>query len=240
MPKLGTFVEAQRATFGPWLARRVTASGASKKRIAASLGDDSTQRLNRYIRTIDPEIPTPAVLAKLSEAIGVPWPIAFWRAGYLREVLAGIDRIGDALDANRGDRKMVLSAKAALVDFALRAFPRRDLGTSFPMLADSFDAQDLAVRFLDVLSFDEVFARGEPRRLHPMLTRAADALLDDVFPIAVRRYVAGEYVNAWADAYHDGIAQVARAGLLRDPSFPTAHMARLILDDLDAHPQKGA
>ncbi len=227
MPTTGAALSAaDRAAFGAWLEARRVRAGRSKNHVLRKAGIP-IERFNSYVE--GGVIPGAATLARIAEALDIPWPIAFWRAGYLREVLAGIDRIAETLAAKRG--KMGLAARAALVDFALRAFPRRDADTSIPMRADSSDAQDAAVRCLDVLSFDEVFARGEPLRLHPMLARAADALLDDVAPIEIRRFVAGEYVNAWADAYNYGLACAARAGELHDPGVPTAIMARLVLDD---------
>ncbi len=177
-------------------------------------------RLNRFCAG---KIPAARTLARLAKVLDVPWPIAFWRAGYFREVLIGIDGVANRLDEmgdlNSDLHELTRASKSHLVFFALRVFPRRDVGTRFPMEADDYDASDFAARMIAEVSFDKVLARGIPRRLNPRLARAADALLDDVFSIGERRCLAGECVNAWADKYDYGLAHVARDYLCTNDSL---------------------
>ena len=51
------------------------------------------------------------------------------------------------------------------------------------------------------------------RQQHPLLARAAVALGDGKTPRNYRRAIAGEYVNAWADAYDLALADCIREEL---------------------------
>lgn len=225
MPTTGAALTlTERAAFGAWLEARRVRAGRSKNHVLRKAGIP-IERFNSYVE--GGVIPGAATLARIAEALDIPWPIAFWRAGHFRDLLGAINLLSLALHESSSSgiplQKRRIGA-VALVDLALRAFPRRDYRTNALFLADLIDERDAALRLLaGTITFDEAL----PRRMHPKLERAAKALDDNAMPLALRRVVAGEYVNAWADEFDEAAALAVRAGLVS----PTSQMARLILDD---------
>jgi hypothetical protein len=75
----------QRQFFTQWLNDVVAASPMSKSQIAAALGHDTTQQLNKFLRgTV---LPMPETLRTICDCIGVPWTMAYAHAGYYGEIL---------------------------------------------------------------------------------------------------------------------------------------------------------
>ncbi len=214
MPRTGPLLTLrERQAFAPWLRRHIDESGVSKTRIAAQLGGDSTQRLNRYISETDPQLPTPQVLVRIAHAVNVAWPVAFLYAGYFREVLGAIERlaaIARDVDASWGRR--------AVIRLALDAFPRRDVrpAGAFTALEIEFDpllpTLCLPLTFAPPLEQRELASRIKAltRGLSPLLARASAALLDGKILPATARAIAGEYVNAWADQGDCALAEEVR------------------------------
>lgn len=188
--------EEERAEFGPWLTACVARSGISKRSLARAIGDDSAQRLARYLHGLIPTLP---VLAKLVSCLGIPPVVALLRAGYLRELLVRID--GLSADANPIARKIAII-------FAVAAFPRRDLEWSRAFFEHSVAAGVSALvvadrvakrRSLDPFPLAEIDFDQLGAKLHPLLEHAADALAFRDVGLGTRRFAAAEYVNAWAD-----------------------------------------
>ena len=71
--------ESERRAFAPWLRSVIEKSGKSKTEFSRALGDDSTERLNRYLNG---RIPTKQAVRKIATAVGMPYSIACLRAGY--------------------------------------------------------------------------------------------------------------------------------------------------------------
>jgi len=206
----------------------------------------STQALTRYFR-VDGPIPTPRVLESISSMIGVPWPIAFWHAGYHRELLAALhfgsicvlhllpsmEVSGSGVHLTPGERRT--AAAVPLIEFALRAFP---VDPPLATLADyDFDAPGpaIAVNFLRSMRLREAetaFARRRLRpgalnvRPHPALLRAADLLDDDFVAAVTRRQSAGLYVAAWAEDFDS--AAVAFVRQLLTSQISSAHCSALV------------
>jgi hypothetical protein len=75
----------QLEAFAAWLSEKVANSTVSKTRIAAAMGHDTTQQLNRILRG---EItPMPPTLRTICERIGASWTEAFALAGFYGEIL---------------------------------------------------------------------------------------------------------------------------------------------------------
>ena len=86
MPVPPTYVAPdQRRFFTAWLNDVVANSKVSKLKIAAALGHDTTQQLNKFLR--GEALPMPETLRKICECIGVPWTMAYANAGYYGEIL---------------------------------------------------------------------------------------------------------------------------------------------------------
>lgn len=75
----------QRRFFTGWLNEVVANSKVSKLKIAAALGHDTTQQLNKFLR--GEAMPMPETLRKICDCIGVPWTMAYANAGYYGEIL---------------------------------------------------------------------------------------------------------------------------------------------------------
>jgi transcriptional regulator with XRE-family HTH domain len=75
----------QRHFFTKWLNEVVAASEVSKTKIAAALGHDTTQQLNKILR--GEIMPMPETLRKICDRIGVPWTMGYANAGYYGEIL---------------------------------------------------------------------------------------------------------------------------------------------------------
>ena len=241
MPRTGILLtQGERAAFAPWLRARVAEARLRKKAIAGKLDDTSTARLNRYLS--GENLPTAPVLARLADAIGVPWTTAFLRAGCFRELLGAIDVLADVAtdhalaggwdirvptfvvggpDGRRRRVETVVSGarlRLLVVGLALRAFPRRDVRFPEPIDGDEFDnepAAEVLNAYIPVTEDGAIAALTS--RLHPLLASAADAIGNTNLPAISRRAIAGEYVNAWADAYDAQLAtqvrEVTRNGL---------------------------
>ncbi len=214
MPRTGGLLDdAERSAFGRWLRQRVEQSGIRKTELAANLGDSSTtNRLNRYLDETRVVIPLPHVLGKLAHAIGVPWPVAFLRAGYFRELLGIINLLGFvAKEQDQGELEARQQLREMVIEFALNAFPRRDVRRVAPFAEDELNYDPIVLFVGSDLppdSKDQVAALTS--RLHPLLSRAATALEDTRVAPVVRRAVASEYVNAWADEYDLALANAHR------------------------------
>lgn len=86
MPIAPTYVAPdQRHFFTAWLNEVVTNSKVSKLKIAAAIGHDTTQQLNKFLR--GDVMPMPETLRKICDCIGVPWTMAYAHAGYYGEIL---------------------------------------------------------------------------------------------------------------------------------------------------------
>lgn len=86
MPVAPTFVAPdQRQFFTAWLNEVVANSKVSKLKIAAALGHDTTQQLNKFLR--GDAMPMPETLRKICNCIGIPWTMAYAHAGYYGEIL---------------------------------------------------------------------------------------------------------------------------------------------------------
>ncbi len=203
MSRTGTLLtDAERARFARWLNCALERPGVSKSKVAAALGDDSTQRLNRYLR--GGVIPTPPVLGTIASSIGVPVPIALWQAGYYRVLLAALDGLSGYDDDLRDD----------VVRLALRAFPRRDTlsGLGDDGTAErALESSDWIPEFTNAC--DVALEIKSLKGLHPYLARASAALADSALDPATRRAVAAEYVHAWADEIAPAVAISERAWL---------------------------
>ena len=86
MPVAPTFVAPdQRQFFTAWLNEVVANSKVSKLKIAAAIGHDTTQQLNKFLR--GDVMPMPETLRRICDCIGVPWTMAYAHAGYYGEIL---------------------------------------------------------------------------------------------------------------------------------------------------------
>jgi hypothetical protein len=191
----------ERKNFGTWLSARVERSGVSKSALSKDwLGDDSTQRLNRYLSGA--KIPTLPVLAKIIGAIGGSVMVALWRAGYFREVLILLDSLSQ-IEETRDDA----------ITLAMWAFPTGGTGEPFSVDRDfAIETNDSVRRAIgdDPMWFDALDKVDARRELHPLLWYAADQLaFADVEP-HTRRLAAAVYVNAWADKLSIDSANRAR------------------------------
>jgi transcriptional regulator with XRE-family HTH domain len=86
----------QRHFFTRWLNEVVANSKVSKLQIAAALGHDTTQQLNKFLHGT--AMPMPETLRKICDCIGVPWTMAYAHAGYYGEILgilALLSRLAD-------------------------------------------------------------------------------------------------------------------------------------------------
>ncbi len=231
MPRTGSLLTAkEKVRFTEWLrsyVERAVAAGKSKSAIAReALNDDQTTRLNRYIATEGAQIPTAVVLANLSRVIGAPWPTAFLRAGYFREILGVVQLFGFVgTDENHGDEEARGEMREMVIDFAFQAFPRRDVAPVKPFSNHELDHQVLA-KFIDAdfapKDRDEIDALTD--HLAPLLERAAIALEDPEIAPDIRRAVASEYVNAWADDFDLFLANKRRSA------------QQLVTQIMEAHP----
>ncbi len=203
MAKTGTLLtDEERGAFGSWLLDCVKRSGVSHNAIARVLSSRPKDELSTAIVTryfgATAQLPTPRVLAKIAVTIDVPWPVAFWRAGYFAEVLAAIDAVaGDGV----GPERLEIYA----IDLALCAFPRRGAIPSSIEVAEHLERHPLGVMMASVTA-PTLSRRG----LRPLLAGACEALEDVRLPVATRRIVAAEYVHAWADAYDAALADELR------------------------------
>jgi hypothetical protein len=201
LPKTGTLLtNEERHTFSEWLEGYRTRNSVSKGMIAAALDDESLARVNRYFR--DGQIPTAPVLMQLAHVVGIPWPIALWRAGHFRAFLWVIDVL------IRNDNTELREAAIAV---ALHAFPRRDV--KLPVANDPYALYGNAL--IEALGEEAVptasdLMRGLKGKLDPLLSRASDALNDTSLDAVTRRAVAAEYVNAWADQKAPAFAESVR------------------------------
>lgn len=227
MPRTGSLLtDAERAAFTVWLrgcVDRAVASGTSKLSIADALGADSTARLNRYLASDgSAQVPTAPVLAKLAHFLGASWPEAFLRAGYFRELLGVANSLGFvAKDKSTADEEARAQLREMVIAFALNAFPRRDVRRIEPFAPDELSFDPIVAyiaRDLPPSTKEEVEALT--RHLHPLLSRAGDALEDASVPPVVRRAIASEYVNAWADEYDLELATRRR--------FLQKHVSRIL------------
>ena len=75
----------QRRFFTQWLNDVVAASKVSKSELAAALGHDTTQQINKFLRGT--AMPMPDTLRKICDRIAVPWTMAYAHAGYYGEIL---------------------------------------------------------------------------------------------------------------------------------------------------------
>ena len=75
----------QRHFFTQWLNEVVGASKVSKSELAAALGHDTTQQINKFLRGT--AMPMPDTLRKICDRIAVPWTMAYAHAGYYGEIL---------------------------------------------------------------------------------------------------------------------------------------------------------
>ncbi len=195
MPATGALLTAsERESFGAWMARGVEVCGKSKNRIRCDAGVP-IERLNSYMRG---RIPTSHVLASIAEVIGVPWPVAFWHAGYFAEVLAAIAAVA-------GDGVGPEGLEKYAIDLALCAFPRRGDRPSSISVAEHLEGHLLGLAMASATP-PTLSRRG----LHPLLVGACEALENVRLPAATRRIVAAEYVHAWADAYDAALADELR------------------------------
>jgi transcriptional regulator with XRE-family HTH domain len=226
MPSTGRLLtEAERNDLGPWLDEARKRARKSKYDVADAIGDSSLTRVNRYL--LKSSVPTQRVLATIAAAIEVPWPVAFLRAGYFREVLGAVTLCSiAALPARKIEGRLDPQIfRHGLISFMLRAFPRRALE-----LADDGQGNDVderSLRFIAaIVPYPEPPQKGKSaellsrRFMHPMLARASDALEDEKTPADVRRFVAGEYVNAWANAFDLKAARIIRGDASRAFSEP--------------------
>lgn len=86
MPVAPTYIAPdQRRFFTAWLNEVVANSKVSKLKIAAALGHDTTQQLNKFLR--GEVMPMPDTLRKICDRIGVPWTMGYANAGYYGEIL---------------------------------------------------------------------------------------------------------------------------------------------------------
>ena len=86
MPVAPTYVAPdQRQFFTAWLNEVVANSKVSKLKIAAAVGHDTTQQLNKFLR--GERMPMPETLRAICDRIGVPWTMAYAHAGYYGEIL---------------------------------------------------------------------------------------------------------------------------------------------------------
>lgn len=81
----------QRAAFAQWLSARLEASRVSKSKVAAALGHDTIQQLNKFLRA--EILPMPLTLRRICRVIGVPWTEAYANAGYYGEILGALARL---------------------------------------------------------------------------------------------------------------------------------------------------
>jgi transcriptional regulator with XRE-family HTH domain len=86
----------QRKAFAQWFRSERARNNVPKGRLAAALGHDSTQQINKYLD--GRVLPMPTTLRRLCEALGSSWPAAFANAGYYQqiiELLAALHLLGD-------------------------------------------------------------------------------------------------------------------------------------------------
>jgi transcriptional regulator with XRE-family HTH domain len=117
---------AQRQFFVAWLNEKLAASGLSKTQVAAALGHDTTQQLNKFLRGI--ALPMPDTLRTLCDRIGVSWTEGYANAGYYGEILGILALLGSlAMQWLKEDE--ALSDQAAFVNFgvvSIAGIPVRD------------------------------------------------------------------------------------------------------------------
>jgi hypothetical protein len=179
--------------FGAWLGECIERSGMSKSAVARDvLEDDSTQRLNRYLRGLIPTLP---VLKKLVAHLPVLPTIALWRAGYFRELLGAIAELAEGRTTNADARLLAIL-------FAVRGFPRRDtprtsiFGTAEAMLGNIYSTPpEFGQNAASIVDLDRIGKLPLP----PLLEHAAKALALSGVDAPTRRFLAAESINAWAD-----------------------------------------
>lgn len=76
----------QRRFFVAWLNEVVANSKVSKTKIAAAMGHDTTQQLNKILR--GEIMPMPETLRTICDRIDVPWTMGYANAGYYGEILS--------------------------------------------------------------------------------------------------------------------------------------------------------
>jgi hypothetical protein len=75
----------QRHFFTQWLNEVVANSKVSKTKLAAALGHDTTQQINKFLRGT--KMPMPETLRTMCDRLGVPWTMGYANAGYYGEIL---------------------------------------------------------------------------------------------------------------------------------------------------------
>ena len=96
MPEAPTYADPdQLAAFSAWLNSEISRRGISKSRLAAVLGYDSIQHVNKILRGT---LPMPPTLYRICCEAGISWLAAFANAGYYHEILHALAALAHLSD----------------------------------------------------------------------------------------------------------------------------------------------
>jgi transcriptional regulator with XRE-family HTH domain len=194
--------DGERRAFARWLQSVIEDSGKAKTEFARAVGDESTERLNRYLK--GGRLPTKEALRKIARAGGVPYVFACLHAGYFEELLPVITAL--ALMAGKtSDQRWLLAA--FLVIFACFPSPPRLSISGFAKAA--FIIQSI----FDALAKADEVSDGK-RNDRPLLGEFAavkQVLRDSRLPPRTRREIAALVLTAWARRVDPRMAAAVQA-----------------------------
>jgi transcriptional regulator with XRE-family HTH domain len=199
--------ESERRAFAPWLKSAIQQSGKTKTEFARALGDDSTERLNRYLNG---RIPTKRAIRKIAAVLALPYAVLCLRAGYFEELL---EPIGILAFLALETRKRLYAAAAIVIVFA--CFPSagvRVTGTGMVRAAAILEW------IFDLVSELESKGRMKTKRPLPGVFGAISRILrESRLDARDRREVAALLLGSFARKLDPDMADSVQADLADNP-----------------------
>jgi transcriptional regulator with XRE-family HTH domain len=218
--------ESERQEFRAWFRAVVQRSGKSKKELARAMGDDSTERLNRWLGG---RIPSKAALRKLARVVGMPYVVAALRAGYFDEL---VEPIGILLYAASEMHDRRLAAAAMLGAFA--CFPQ----PGAQLKRDGFfrGMATLGIILDSITELEERGAMKVPRRLPGVFGAIVRILREPNLDARDRRDAAALMLRSLAFRLDGEMARAVEADLFAPTGGAYQQALREVLQRLSTAP----